>query len=125
MRHMARMYHTEEENLDLFGWFSSQTLVWPDFVGNGFFNTLGNVLINPRAGLLFPDFECGNLLYIAGNCTIIQNGPELAGFKGAERLILFQVEKVIRIFQRLPWSFNLTSDSPFLSSTGDWLFTNN
>ena len=32
-----------------------RTLVAPDFVGNAYFNTLGNLSVEPRAGLLFVD----------------------------------------------------------------------
>jgi hypothetical protein len=35
-----------------------------DHVGNLFFNTLGNILFYPRAGLLFPDFQSGVLLHL-------------------------------------------------------------
>ena len=40
------------------------TLTVPDFMGNAFFNTLGNIAVHPRAGLLFIDFETGDLLQI-------------------------------------------------------------
>ncbi|MBV9566709.1 MAG: pyridoxamine 5'-phosphate oxidase family protein [Hyphomicrobiales bacterium] len=38
----------------------------PDYPGNLFFNTLGNLMLNPRAGLLFADFDRGDLLQITG-----------------------------------------------------------
>jgi len=46
------------------------TLVVPDFRGNRFFNTLGNLLGDPRAGLLFIDFANGDLLQLQGTVTI-------------------------------------------------------
>jgi predicted pyridoxine 5'-phosphate oxidase superfamily flavin-nucleotide-binding protein len=46
------------------------TLVVPDFRGNRFFNTLGNLLGDPRAGLLFVDFASGDLLQLQGTVTI-------------------------------------------------------
>jgi len=46
------------------------TLVVPDFRGNRFFNTLGNLLGDPRAGLLFVDFASGGLLQLQGTVTI-------------------------------------------------------
>jgi len=63
------------------------TLTAPDFVGNAFFNTLGNVAVNPRAGLLFIDFERGDLLQLAVTAQVVWDGPELAAFAGAERLL--------------------------------------
>ena len=58
----------------------------PDYSGNRFFNTLGNLLINPRAGLLIPDFAGGDLLQIAGMTEIVWEGPEVAAIEGAQRI---------------------------------------
>jgi predicted pyridoxine 5'-phosphate oxidase superfamily flavin-nucleotide-binding protein len=51
------------------------TLVVPDFRGNRFFNTLGNLLGDPRAGLLFVDFASGDLLQLQGTVTIDWGEP--------------------------------------------------
>lgn len=42
----------------------------PDYAGNNFFNTIGNLLENPRIGLVFIDFETGGLLHLSGRATI-------------------------------------------------------
>lgn len=42
----------------------------PDYQGNGMFNTLGNMHVHPRAGLLFFDFEQGELLQLIGETEI-------------------------------------------------------
>ncbi|WP_415922259.1 pyridoxamine 5'-phosphate oxidase family protein [Tateyamaria sp. SN6-1] len=42
----------------------------PDYAGNNFFNTIGNLLENPSIGLLFVDFETGGLLHISGRADI-------------------------------------------------------
>ena len=68
-------------------------LTIPDFAGNLFFNTLGNLLVNPRAGLLFIDFNSGDLLHLSGRTEIILEGPQVEAFQGAERLWTFHVEQ--------------------------------
>lgn len=40
-----------------------RALISPDFVVNFHSNTIGNLLLNLHAGLLFVDFDPGNLLY--------------------------------------------------------------
>jgi predicted pyridoxine 5'-phosphate oxidase superfamily flavin-nucleotide-binding protein len=45
-------------------------LIVPDYRGNRYFNTLGNLLGDPRAALLFIDFERGDLLQLQGSVTI-------------------------------------------------------
>ncbi|TVT49549.1 MAG: ferredoxin [Denitromonas halophila] len=42
----------------------------PDYAGNNFFNTIGNLVADPRVGLLFVDFEAGSLLHVTGRATI-------------------------------------------------------
>jgi predicted pyridoxine 5'-phosphate oxidase superfamily flavin-nucleotide-binding protein len=51
------------------------TLVVPDFRGNRFFNTLGNLLGDPRTGLLFVDFATGDLVQVQGTATIEWGEP--------------------------------------------------
>lgn len=62
-------------------------LTLPDYLGNFFFNTLGNLLAWPRAGILVPDHDDGSLLQLAADATIEFDGPALAGFPGAQRLL--------------------------------------
>ena len=51
-------------------------LTIPDLDGNGFFNTLGNIRTNGRAGLLFIDFATGDLLQVTGDAEVLQTGRE-------------------------------------------------
>ena len=52
------------------------TLLVPDYEGNRFFATLGNILLNGRAGLVFPDFDSGGLLQLSGSAQVVLDGPE-------------------------------------------------
>lgn len=49
----------------------SQNLLFPDFAGNGFYNSLGNIHLNPHIGLLFIDFQDQRRARINGNATVI------------------------------------------------------
>jgi predicted pyridoxine 5'-phosphate oxidase superfamily flavin-nucleotide-binding protein len=71
-------------------------LTVPDYSGNRFFNTLGNMLANPRAGLLFIDFATGDLVQTTGHAQVILDAPDLAAFPGAERLWRFTPRTVVR-----------------------------
>ena len=61
----------------------------PDFAGNFFFNTLGNLLLNPRAGLVFIDTVRGDLLYLAVEGRIEEDG--------ARRLLQMRVTRMLRL----------------------------
>ena len=67
-------------------------IVVPDFRGNGFFQTIGNLLAYPRAGLLIPDFATGDLLQVTGTAEVIWDGPEVEAYSGAERLWKVKVQ---------------------------------
>ncbi|MGV9759164.1 pyridoxamine 5'-phosphate oxidase family protein [Streptomyces tricolor] len=45
---------------------SPHALTWPDYSGNAMFLSLGNLRADPRAGLLFLDWETGSTLQLTG-----------------------------------------------------------
>lgn len=47
-----------------------RTLRIPDYSGNSMFNTLGNFLSHPHAGLVFIDFDRGRVLQLSGRPAI-------------------------------------------------------
>lgn len=96
------------------------TLTVPDFVGNYFFNTLGNLVVNPRAGLLFVDFDTGDLLYLAVTADIVWDGPEVDAFAGAQRLMRFKVQSMRLVESSLPLRWGEAELSPVLEATGSW-----
>ncbi|KAH0833525.1 hypothetical protein AYO21_05204 [Fonsecaea monophora] len=42
-------------------------IVWPEYSGNNLYQTLGNLESTPHAGLVIPDFESGDVLYVTGD----------------------------------------------------------
>ncbi len=96
------------------------TLTVPDFVGNHFFNTLGNLVAHPLAGLLFVDFERGDLLWLATTAEQIWNGPVLADFPGAQRVVRFRVRFVRRVTAALPLRWTAGEVSGHLAGMGPW-----
>jgi hypothetical protein len=95
-------------------------LVIPDYMGNRFFNTLGNLVVNPRAGLLFLDFARGDLLQITGRTEIVWDGPQVQAFKGAERLWRVLPAHGRWLRGALPLRFEFGDLSPNNLVTGTW-----
>ena len=97
-------------------------LTIPDFSGNRFFNTLGNLIANPKAGLLFVDFETGDLLQLTGDAEVILDLPEIAAVQGAERLWRFTPRRILYRPDALPlrWRFQQDGWSPQSLRTGTW-----
>lgn len=83
------------------------SLLVPDYSGNRFFMTLGNLLLDGRAGLLFIDFERGDLLTLTGRAEIVWDGAEVAALPNAERAWRFRLDQGWWLRDALPlrWRF--------------------
>jgi uncharacterized protein len=69
-------------------------LTLPDFPGNRSFNTLGNLAVNPKIGLLILDFVTGQALSVRGQADIVWDPYQVGVFEGAERLLRIAVRDV-------------------------------
>jgi predicted pyridoxine 5'-phosphate oxidase superfamily flavin-nucleotide-binding protein len=95
-------------------------LTLPDFTGNSYFNTLGNLLLEPRCGLLFIDYDGGDTLQVTARAGIVTEGQELASFRGALRLVRFEVTGAVRTEGAVPLRWGPAEMSPVLENTGTW-----
>jgi predicted pyridoxine 5'-phosphate oxidase superfamily flavin-nucleotide-binding protein len=92
----------------------------PDFDGNNYFNTLGNFVGEPRAALLFIDFESGDLLHLQGSVEIHWNPEAVRQFAGAERFWRFRVQRGWRQRAALPLRWTFVDAAPSTVLTGTW-----
>lgn len=98
-------------------------LTIPDYAGNLFFNTLGNLQANPIAGLLFVDFATGDVLQLSGRTELLLDSPLTKSFEGAERLWTVEVEHVVvrPAAVDIRWQFH--DYAPTSLATGTWAET--
>jgi predicted pyridoxine 5'-phosphate oxidase superfamily flavin-nucleotide-binding protein len=75
------------------------TIAFPNYDGNGMFRSLGNVLVNPKVGMLFIDFAHPNRMRVNGTATIDENDELLATFDGAQAVVRVAID---RIFPNCP-----------------------
>jgi uncharacterized protein len=54
-----------------------RTLIFPDYAGNGLYNSLGNIIENPHIGLLFINFEFQRRARVNGIATLIEADEEI------------------------------------------------
>jgi predicted pyridoxine 5'-phosphate oxidase superfamily flavin-nucleotide-binding protein len=97
---------------------SPNQLCFPDYSGNLLFNTLGNLEVDARAGLLFIDFQSGRMLYVIGRARISWDVPESMRSAGVERLIFLDIQRVVNREHAFPLSFDFVSYSPHLGAEG-------
>jgi predicted pyridoxine 5'-phosphate oxidase superfamily flavin-nucleotide-binding protein len=104
---------------------SGEVLTIPDFRGNRFFNTLGNLVLDPRAALLFVDFETGDLLHLQGRVEIdweppAKDWPANGWPEGVQRQWRFIVERAWRRPAALPLRWTFGDYSPVTLGTAAW-----
>ncbi|WP_157253759.1 pyridoxamine 5'-phosphate oxidase family protein [Nonomuraea typhae] len=80
-------------------------LRWADYTGNFMFLTLGNLELEPAAGLLFVDWEHGHTLRVGGRATV--------DWEGERRTIDFAVEEVAETTGDSPLRWRFLEPSPF------------
>ena len=86
----------------------------PDYPGNGMFNTLGNLALNPLAGLAFPDFERGFQLQLRGEVRLDLHHGEAGGETGGTgRWWAFRPSEWIVSPFNAPLAMGLAEPSPF------------
>jgi predicted pyridoxine 5'-phosphate oxidase superfamily flavin-nucleotide-binding protein len=96
------------------------TLVIPDFKGNRFFNTLGNFLGDNRAGLLFIDFDNGDLLQMTGTVSIDWDPATAALPAGAQRFWRVAIARSWWRRGALPFVWSFGDYAPTTLMTGVW-----
>ena len=90
-----------------------KTLAFPSYDGNGQFRSLGNLLVNPRVGLLFIDFERPKRLRVQGVAHIRDEPDLVARWEGAELIVTVTAERIFPNCPRYIHPRTLIEHSPF------------
>ena len=70
------------------------TLAFPIFDGNGLFLSAGNVLANPKVGMLFIDFMNPHRVRVNGTASIQNNDPLMSQYPGAVMIVRIAVREI-------------------------------
>lgn len=92
---------------------SGVKLVWPEYSGNRLYQTLGNLMANPQAGLVFPDFENGSALYVTGRTEILAGAKAAAVIVHSNLAVLFHIEAARMVEQSLGFRGQHMEMSPY------------
>jgi predicted pyridoxine 5'-phosphate oxidase superfamily flavin-nucleotide-binding protein len=74
---------------------SPTRLRWPDYQGNSMFMTLGNIAVNPRCGILIPDWATGATLHLTGTAELSWASETFTA--GAQCSIDFTITEVVEL----------------------------
>jgi predicted pyridoxine 5'-phosphate oxidase superfamily flavin-nucleotide-binding protein len=95
-------------------------LIFPDFTGNNFFNTLGNIVADPRVGLFIPNFVSGSAMWINGEANILWSPDQFGEFKGAQRFVEIKPTAILISNKSVLIGGTDVELSPKLSDTDIW-----
>jgi len=87
----------------------------PDYNGNSMFNSFGNFLLNPEAGLVFPDYEHRRVLQLSGTVQVFWDQPDAADATGGTgRFWEFKVARWVETELPASLETRFIDASPFL-----------
>ncbi|MBN7443429.1 pyridoxamine 5'-phosphate oxidase family protein, partial [Mycobacteroides abscessus subsp. abscessus] len=89
---------------------SPKLLRWPDYLGNSMFMTLGNLHVDPRCGLLIPDWRTGSTLQLTGTARL--NWDESTFAPGAQCSVDFTIDEVVETVNGSPLRWGHAEPSP-------------
>jgi len=93
------------------------TLAFPHYDGNGMFKSLGNILANPKVGMLFIDWENPNRMRVQGSASVSADDPLLPQWDGAQLLIRVRAERIFPNCPRYIHQMKLVEHSVFAPRT--------
>ncbi len=85
-------------------------ILFPDFAGNNHYNTLGNIVLNPKVGFLFVDFPTGSLLHLTGRASIDWESEAVVKIPGARRIVTLEIDEIRERRSAVPLRWEESAD---------------
>lgn len=92
-------------------------IAFPNYDGNGKYQSMGNLLQNPNVGILFVDFEGQQRLRIQGVVSIDENDPLLPEYHEAQFIVRVRVTESYSNCPRYIHKQKLVEQSEFVPQT--------
>ena len=93
---------------------NANTIIFPDYNGNGMFMSMGNIQDKAKVGLLFIDFETPQRLRLRGEARCLREGPMLDSYPGANLVVEISVNHVWVNCPRYVHRMQPLEQSPYL-----------
>jgi predicted pyridoxine 5'-phosphate oxidase superfamily flavin-nucleotide-binding protein len=90
------------------------TIAFPVYDGNGMYLTAGNMLVHPKVGLLFIDFEGRKRMRLNGVASVDDADPLLAQYPEAQLVVRVEATEVFPNCPRYIHQYELVTRSRFV-----------
>ncbi|ESZ90947.1 hypothetical protein SBOR_8665 [Sclerotinia borealis F-4128] len=88
-------------------------IVYPEYSGNRLYQTLGNLTTTPQAGLVFPDFNTGDVVYLTGRTEILAGEKATNLISHTNLAVKIYVEDVRYVTDGLSFRGEIGERSPY------------
>ena len=95
-----------------------QWLAFPNYDGNGKYQSMGNLLKNPNVGILFIDFLGQRRLRLQGEASIQEDDELLQEYPGAQFIVRIRATEVYKNCPRYVHKYQLVERSEFVPREG-------
>ncbi|USP79502.1 hypothetical protein yc1106_06776 [Curvularia clavata] len=92
---------------------SPTEIVYPEYSGNRLYQSLGNMQINPKIGITFPNYETGDVLYITGSTEILVDKDAAALLPGSNLAVKITIDQARYVASGLPFRGTRKTPSPY------------
>ncbi|KIX03952.1 uncharacterized protein Z518_07505 [Rhinocladiella mackenziei CBS 650.93] len=86
-------------------------IVWPEYSGNNLYQTLGNLETTPHAGLVIPDFDTGDVLYVSGDTETLVGAAASSVIARSSLAVRLKVTATRFVEDGLPFRGTLMDDA--------------
>jgi predicted pyridoxine 5'-phosphate oxidase superfamily flavin-nucleotide-binding protein len=94
-------------------------LAFPDYDGNGMFKSLGNVLVNPRVGMLFIRWgESPRRVRVQGRAAVSGDDELIGSWPGAQLVVRVHAERIFMNCPRYIHRMELVEYSRYVPDAG-------
>ncbi|KAI9151844.1 hypothetical protein HJFPF1_09055 [Paramyrothecium foliicola] len=88
-------------------------LIFPEFSGNRYYQNVGNLKINPRVGVVIPDFTTSDALYVTGVASILVDDEASSLMARTKLAVKITVTAARYVKSSLPFRGTFVDKSPY------------
>ncbi|KAM7204925.1 hypothetical protein V8F20_003387 [Naviculisporaceae sp. PSN 640] len=88
-------------------------LVYPEYSGNQLYQSLGNLQVNPRVGIVIPDYDTSDVLYLTGETQLLVGPAAAAVMPHCKVAVKVSVKEARFVKDGLPFRGVSLEQSPY------------
>ncbi|KAF1828960.1 hypothetical protein BDW02DRAFT_191707 [Decorospora gaudefroyi] len=92
---------------------SPTQIAYPEYSGNRLYQSLGNLQLNSKIGVTFPNYKTGDVLYTTGTAEILVGADAAALLPGSNLAVKITIDEARYVAHGLPFRGTRKQPSPY------------